>query len=78
MLMLGLDAYAPMTIKHLYPSEKRWPPDIKKKTCKAIGEVILPTMNVTCVGFVEAELFITTAEDGDGDARSRELGGACS
>lgn len=43
---------------------------------KVIGEIILPTKNVTCVEFVGTELFITTAEDEDGDVGSRELGGA--
>ncbi|TDZ65004.1 putative sugar lactone lactonase YvrE [Colletotrichum trifolii] len=44
---------------------------------KLIGEVRLPTKNITCVQFVGTELFITTAslEDGDGDESQRENGG---
>ncbi|KAF6821805.1 calcium homeostasis protein [Colletotrichum musicola] len=43
-----------------------------------VGEVLLPTKNITCTQFVGTELFITTAslEEGDGDAAQRENGGA--
>lgn len=42
-----------------------------------VGQVTVPTRNVTCCEFVGTELFITTAaDDGGEDARSRELGGA--
>jgi sugar lactone lactonase YvrE len=43
---------------------------------RVIGSTCLPTRNVTCVEFASTELFITTAQDADGDAKSRELGGA--
>ncbi|KAH7155970.1 regucalcin [Dactylonectria macrodidyma] len=43
---------------------------------KVSGDIALPTRNVTCVEFGGTELFITTGEDEDGDAESRELGGA--
>ena len=41
-----------------------------------VGEVLLPTRNITCVQFVGTELVITTAENDGGEGRSRELGGA--
>ncbi|CAM1505249.1 Fc.00g108860.m01.CDS01 [Cosmosporella sp. VM-42] len=43
-----------------------------------IGEIKLPTRNITCVQFVETELIITTAADGADDAEelSKEYGGA--
>lgn len=45
---------------------------------QVIGQVILPTRNITCVQFVGTELVITSAADeaGDADAGSREHGGA--
>jgi len=45
---------------------------------KVLGEVRLPTRNITCPEFVGTELFITTAaddEDDQGGAQSREYGG---
>lgn len=41
-----------------------------------IGQVNLPTKNITCVEFVGTELFITTANDDGGEGLSKELGGA--
>lgn len=43
---------------------------------KVIGQINLPTKNITCCQFVGTELFITTARDDDGEAQSKELGGA--
>jgi sugar lactone lactonase YvrE len=45
---------------------------------KLIGEIKLPTRNITCCQFVGTELYITTAGDGqaDGGERSKKLGGA--
>ncbi|KAK7736268.1 rRNA-processing protein cgr1 [Cytospora paraplurivora] len=43
---------------------------------KLIGQINLPTKNITCVQFVGTELFITTANDDGGEGRSKELGGA--
>jgi sugar lactone lactonase YvrE len=45
---------------------------------RLVGEVRLPTRNITCVEFIGTELFITTAGDPDaeGGEESRELGGA--
>lgn len=43
---------------------------------KLIGQVNLPTKNITCVEFVGTELFITTANDDEGEGTSKELGGA--
>ncbi|KAM6507050.1 rRNA-processing protein cgr1 [Fusarium falciforme] len=43
---------------------------------KVTGEVLLPTLNITCVEFVGTEMFVTTAGDDSGNSRSRELGGA--
>ncbi|KAL1901283.1 rRNA-processing protein cgr1 [Ceratocystis pirilliformis] len=44
---------------------------------EVVGEVCLPTLNVTCVQFVGSKLFITTAADEDsGDEKSIEFGGA--
>jgi sugar lactone lactonase YvrE len=45
---------------------------------KLVGEVRMPTKNITCVEFVGTELFITTAGDpeGQGGEESKELGGA--
>ncbi|KAK7402911.1 rRNA-processing protein cgr1 [Neonectria punicea] len=44
---------------------------------RLVGEVRLPTRNITCVQFVGTELVITSAADEDGeDAGSRENGGA--
>ena len=44
---------------------------------RVLGEVRLPTRNITCPEFVGTELFITTAadEEGEGGAQSREFGG---
>ncbi|KAK4200489.1 hypothetical protein QBC40DRAFT_326800 [Triangularia verruculosa] len=44
---------------------------------KLIGEIRLPTRNITCVEFVGEELFITTAGDDDAadGEESKELGG---
>jgi sugar lactone lactonase YvrE len=43
-----------------------------------VGEVRLPTTNITCVQFVGTELFITTAglDEGKGTEEEREFGGA--
>lgn len=44
-----------------------------------VGEVRLPTRNITCTQFVGTELFCTTASmdpSDEGDDRARELGGA--
>jgi sugar lactone lactonase YvrE len=44
---------------------------------KVVGQVSLPTRNITCVQFVGTELIITSAADEDGeDKTSREYGGA--
>ncbi|KAK3996108.1 hypothetical protein QBC44DRAFT_319213 [Cladorrhinum sp. PSN332] len=46
------------------------------KDGKLVGEVRLPTRNITCVEFVGEELLITTANDDEGeDETSKELGG---
>lgn len=42
---------------------------------KLVGEVKLPTKNVTCTEFVGSELFITTANDDEGEAESKKVGG---
>ncbi|KAK4227679.1 hypothetical protein QBC38DRAFT_184697 [Podospora fimiseda] len=46
------------------------------KEGKLVGEIRLPTRNITCVEFVGEELFITTANDDEGEGESKELGGA--
>lgn len=43
---------------------------------QVVGEVKLPTRNITCVQFAETELVITTAADHDGEGLSKEYGGA--
>lgn len=43
---------------------------------KLIGEIKLPTRNITCTQFVGTELFITTASDPEGDEQSQKNGGA--
>ncbi|KPM42597.1 hypothetical protein AK830_g3950 [Neonectria ditissima] len=44
---------------------------------RLVGEVRLPTRNITCVQFVGTELIVTSAADDDGDdAESKENGGA--
>ncbi|KAI0902296.1 SMP-30/Gluconolaconase/LRE-like region-domain-containing protein [Annulohypoxylon nitens] len=45
---------------------------------KMIGEITLPTKNITCVEFVGTELYITTAgmEEGEGTEEEVELSGA--
>jgi len=43
---------------------------------KLVGQVTLPTKNITCVEFVGTELFITTAEDDAGEGDSKRYGGA--
>lgn len=40
-----------------------------------IGEIKLPTKNITCVQFVGTELFITSAADEDGEGTSKQYGG---
>ncbi|KAH6897178.1 hypothetical protein B0T10DRAFT_476163 [Thelonectria olida] len=40
-----------------------------------VGEVQLPTRNITCVQFAGTELVITTAADDEGEGASREYGG---
>ncbi len=44
---------------------------------KVVGEIRLPTKNITCPEFVGTQLFITTAadEDGAGGPKSKEFGG---
>ncbi|KAK4190063.1 hypothetical protein QBC35DRAFT_429152 [Podospora australis] len=45
-------------------------------TGKLVGEVSLPTKNITCVEFVGEELFVTTAAGEEGDSETeREMGG---
>lgn len=41
-----------------------------------VGEVRLPTRNITCVQFVGTELVITSAADEEGEGKSKEHGGA--
>lgn len=43
---------------------------------KVIGQINLPTKNITCCEFVGSQLYITTANDDEGEGRSKELGGA--
>ena len=45
---------------------------------KLVGEVRIPTRNATCTQFVGTEIFITTANDdeGEGGEESKRLGGA--
>ena len=45
---------------------------------KLVGQILMPTRNITCVEFVGTELLITTAGDdlAEGGERSKELGGA--
>lgn len=42
---------------------------------KLVGEISLPTNNITCPQFAGTELFITTASDEDGEGSSKEFGG---
>lgn len=42
---------------------------------KLIGQILLPTKNITCVQFVGTELVITSAADEDGEGLSKEYGG---
>lgn len=42
---------------------------------KVVGQVNLPTRNITCTEFVGTELFITTASDNDGEGDSKLYGG---
>lgn len=42
---------------------------------KLIGQVLLPTRNITCVQFVGTELVITSASDEEGEGASKEYGG---
>lgn len=43
---------------------------------KLVGQINMPTKNITCCEFVGTELYITTANDDEGEGRSKELGGA--
>lgn len=43
---------------------------------KIVGQVNLPTRNITCTEFVGTELFITTASDDDGEGDSKRYGGS--
>lgn len=43
---------------------------------KLVGQINMPTKNITCCEFVGTELYITTANDDGGEGRSKELGGA--
>lgn len=40
-----------------------------------IGAVILPTRNITCPEFAGTELFITSADDDEGEGDSKKYGG---
>jgi sugar lactone lactonase YvrE len=42
---------------------------------KLIGQILLPTKNITCVQFVGTELVITSASDEEGEGLSKEYGG---
>ncbi|KAK3692814.1 hypothetical protein B0T22DRAFT_436055 [Podospora appendiculata] len=42
---------------------------------KIVGQVTLPTKNITCCEFVGTELFITTADDEEGEGASKRFGG---
>ncbi|KAL2015241.1 hypothetical protein VTK56DRAFT_6037 [Thermocarpiscus australiensis] len=42
---------------------------------KLVGQVELPTKNITCVEFVGTELWITTAGDDEGEGDSKKYGG---
>lgn len=46
---------------------------VSGKTGKVVGEVKLPTQNITCVEFVGTELFITTAGMEEGAGSDREV-----
>ncbi|KAK3313834.1 hypothetical protein B0H66DRAFT_363354 [Apodospora peruviana] len=43
---------------------------------KLIGQVKLPTSHITCCEFVGTELYITSAEDDEGEGESKRYGGA--
>ncbi len=43
---------------------------------KLVGEIKVPTRNVTCVEFVGTQLYITTASDDSGEGDSKKYGGA--
>ncbi|KAJ4424645.1 rRNA-processing protein cgr1 [Gnomoniopsis sp. IMI 355080] len=43
---------------------------------KLVGQINMPTKNITCCEFVGTELYITTANDDEGEGRSKDLGGA--
>ncbi len=43
---------------------------------KIVGQVNLPTRHITCCEFVGTELFITCAEDDEGEGDSKLYGGA--
>ena len=45
------------------------------KSGKLVGEVRLPTKNATCTEFVGTELFVTTANDDEGEGESKAFGG---
>ena len=42
---------------------------------RVIGQINLPTKNITCTEFVGTELFITTASDDGGEGESKKYGG---
>jgi sugar lactone lactonase YvrE len=42
---------------------------------KLVGQINLPTKNITCTEFVGTELFITTANDDEGEGESKAYGG---
>ncbi|KAK0646003.1 regucalcin [Cercophora newfieldiana] len=46
------------------------------KEGKLVGEVNLPTRNITCPEFVGTELLITCADDDEGEGESKRFGGA--
>ncbi|KAK0623410.1 hypothetical protein B0T14DRAFT_428495 [Immersiella caudata] len=49
---------------------------IDGKTGRLLGQVNLPTRNITCCEFVGRELFVTCADDEEGEGESRRFGGA--
>jgi sugar lactone lactonase YvrE len=42
---------------------------------KLVGEIKLPTKNITCTEFVGTVLYITTADDEEGEEESKKYGG---
>lgn len=46
------------------------------KEGRLVGQVNLPTRNITCCEFVGTELLITCADDEEGEGESKRFGGA--